>query len=303
MLYGGVKGLRIKSTDKRVFNIISIAFISCIALICVVPFLVVLSGSFTDEHSIIVNGFGIIPKVFSTHAYQVLFENFGQILKAYSVTIIVTLVGTLLGLFLISMTAFVLSLRSFEWANRFSFFFYFTTLFSGGLVPWYILCVQYLHFKQLPFVAMIVPYLFNVFYLLVMKSFMRSVPDAVIESATIDGAGYFRIFIRIILPITKPALATIGLFLALNYWNDWYLAFLYVNNSANYPLQFYLYRMINMANALRQLASASITTGGTFPQESIKMAMTIIAIGPIVFLYPFVQKYFVKGLTIGAVKG
>jgi putative aldouronate transport system permease protein len=202
------------------------------------------------------------------------------------------------------MTAFVLSLRSFPWANRISFFFYFTTLFSGGLVPWYILCVQYLKFKENPLIALVLPSLLNVFHLMVMKSFLKAtIQDSVVESAKIDGASYFRIFIQIILPLSKPALATIGLFIALGYWNDWFLAFLFVTKEEYFPMQYYLYRMINTADALLQLAARSNISIGKLPKESSKMAMAVIAVGPILFLYPYVQKYFVKGLTIGAVKG
>jgi putative aldouronate transport system permease protein len=292
------------SKDKMLFNMVSYIFISLVSIFCLIPILVIISGSFTDEHYIIKHGFGFIPRVFSTQAYSTLLKNPLQIIRAYGITIYVTVVGTVLGLFITAMTAFVLSLRSFPWANRISFFFYFTTLFSGGLVPWYILCVQYLKFKENPLIALVLPSLLNVFHLMVMKSFLKAtIQDSVVESAKIDGASYFRIFIQIILPLSKPALATIGLFIALGYWNDWFLAFLFVTKEEYFPMQYYLYRMINTADALLQLAARSNISIGKLPKESSKMAMAVIAVGPILFLYPYVQKYFVKGLTIGAVKG
>jgi putative aldouronate transport system permease protein len=292
------------SKDKMLFNMVSYIFISLVSIFCLIPILVIISGSFTDEHYIIKHGFGFIPRVFSTQAYSTLLKNPLQIIRAYGITIYVTVVGTVLGLFITAMTAFVLSLRSFPWANRISFFFYFTTLFSGGLVPWYILCVQYLKFKENPLIALVLPSLLNVFHLMVMKSFLKAtIQDSVVESAKIDGASYFRIFIQIILPLSKPALATIGLFIALGYWNDWFLAFLFVTKEEYFPMQYYLYRMINTADALLQLAARSNISIGKLPKESSKMSMAVIAVGPILFLYPYVQKYFVKGLTIGAVKG
>lgn len=201
------------------------------------------------------------------------------------------------------MTAYVLSRSDFKWRNAFSFFFYFTTLFSGGLVPWYIWCVRYLGLKGSPVLAMILPYLFSVFNLIVMKSFMKSIPESIVESARVDGINNFTIFIKLILPLSKPALATIGLFTALAYWNDWYLCFMFIENKNYYPLQYYLYTTLSSQDAMKRIA---VTTGrslATMPTESLKMAMVIVATGPILFLYPFLQKYFIRGLTIGAVKG
>ncbi|MNI58226.1 Inner membrane ABC transporter permease protein YcjP [compost metagenome] len=224
-------------------------------------------------------------------------------INAYLVTIGVTITGTLLGLFLTSMTAYALSRKDFKWRNKFSFFFFFTTLFSGGLVPWYLLIVNYLDMKDTP-MALIVPMMLNVFYIIVMKSFMSSIPEAIVESAKIDGAGDFKIYVRLILPLSKPALAGIGLFLALAYWNDWYNALLFISDEKLMPLQYYLYKMLGNMDGMRKAmmgAGAVVTTA--IPTESLKMAMTVVATGPILLAYPFVQRYFVQGLTIGAVKG
>lgn len=295
--------LRIASRDRRIFNCIAYPVMGILALACILPFIIIISGSLTSEQSIIQDGYNIFPKVFSTKAYSTIFDNPGEIARAYGISIYVTLTGGILGLFITAMTAYVLARKSFPWANKFSFFFYFTTLFSGGLVPWYILCVQYLHFKQYPFIAIVLPYLINVWNLLIMKGFMKSIPEAIVESAKMDGAGDFLIFIRLILPLSKPALATVGLFIALGYWNDWFLCFMFVDDYQYFSLQYYLYKMISAMDGIQRMASNANVVVSDMPKESFKMAMTVIATGPIVLLYPFVQKYFVKGITIGAVKG
>lgn len=292
-----------KSSDERLLQIIGYLLLTIISLFCLVPFILVLSASLTDESSIIKDGYQLIPTVFSLEAYKLLFEFPGQLLRAYAVTIAVTVIGTVLGLFLTSMTSYALARKDFKWRNGFSFFFFFTTLFSGGLVPWYLMIVNYLNLKD-TFLILVLPMLLNVFYIIVMKSFMNSIPDAIMESAKIDGAGDFLIYRRLILPLSKPALATIGLFIALGYWNDWYHAMLFVTNEDLMPLQYYLYKMLGNMDGMRK---AMISSGAVIdlqvPTESLKMAMTIVAIGPILLVYPFIQRYFVKGLTIGAVKG
>lgn len=292
-----------KSKDRLILAAIGYTALTILALFCIFPFLLVVSSSLTEESSIIENGFQLIPTSFSTEAYRILFEYPADMLKAYAVTFTVTALGTFFGLFLTSMTAYVLSRKDFKWRNTFSFFFFFTTLFSGGLVPWYLLIVNYLELKD-TLIVLILPMLMNVFYIIVMKSFMGNIPEAIVESAKIDGAGDFQIYVRFILPLSKPALATIGLFIALAYWNDWYNALLFISNEDLMPLQYYLYRLLGNMDGMRKAMMASgavITTN--LPTESLKMAMTIVATGPILLAYPFIQRYFVQGLTIGAVKG
>ncbi|MFB9276575.1 carbohydrate ABC transporter permease [Cohnella cellulosilytica] len=292
-----------RAMDRKLFAAIGYASLTVLALLCVLPFLLVVSSSLTEESTIIVDGYPFLPLDFSVEAYGILFKYPTQMIKAYVVTIGVTAVGTLLGLFLTSMTAYALSRKDFKWRNHFSFFFFFTTLFSGGLVPWYLLIVNYLHMKDTP-LALVIPMVLNVFYIIVMKSFMSGIPEAIVESAKIDGAGDFLIYARLIIPLSKPALATIGLFLALAYWNDWYNALLFVSNENLMPLQYYLYKMLgNMDGMRKAMMSAGAVVTTTIPSESLKMAMTVVATGPILLAYPFVQKYFVQGLTIGAVKG
>lgn len=187
-------------------------------------------------------------------------------------------------------------------AQQVSFLFFFTTLFSGGLVPWYMLCVRYLHFKN-SYIGILLPLMFSVWNMIIAKSFMNGIPSAITESAKIDGANDFVIFMKLILPLSKPLIATLSLFSALAYWNDWYNCMLYITNEDMFTLQYYLQRILGSAEAMRIVAEKSGIALPSVPLESMKMAMTVIATGPIVLLYPFVQRYFVKGLTIGAVKG
>ena len=294
---------RSKLRDNHiVFNIIAYTIISVIALLCLLPFLLVVTGSITDENTIYTHGYTLIPKKVSFFAYDVIFKSPFAIMRAYGVTISITLIGTLLGLFITAMTAYVLFRRDFKYRNVFSFFFYFTTLFNGGLVSYYIFMVRYLQMKD-TYYALVLPLLLNVFYLLIMRNFMKSIPYSIIESAKIDGANDFSIFIRIVLWLITPALAAIGLFIALSYWNDWFNAMLFLEDSKRYPLQYMLYRIINSVRFASSMTARAGVPAPRMPQQSIKLAMTVIATGPIIFLYPFLQKYFVKGITIGAVKG
>ncbi|MCL6604051.1 MAG: carbohydrate ABC transporter permease [Paenibacillus sp.] len=295
--------LRAKQRDRQLLSLFGYISLAILATLCFLPFILIVSSSLTEESQIVLNGFQFFPTEFSTEAYRILFKYPEQMLQAYTVTIGVTAVGTACGLFLTSMTAYCLSRKDFKWRNQFSFFFFFTTLFSGGLVPWYLLMVNYLHLKD-TFLVLILPLVLNVFYIIVMKSFMSGIPEAITESAKIDGAGDFMIFIRLIIPLSKPALATIGLFLALGYWNDWYNALLFISDEKLMPLQYYLYKMLGNMDGMRKamMGSGAVVTQ-SLPTEGLKMAMTIVASGPILIAYPFIQKYFVTGLTIGAVKG
>ena len=294
---------RIKLTTSRIiFNIISYLSLTFIALLCLLPFIMLISGSFTSEQAIRFEGYSIFPREFTTEAYEMIFKYPEKILKAYGVSIFITVIGTIAGLFFLTMTAYVISRKDFKYRNVISFYFYFTTLFNGGMVCTYIFYIQYLHLKD-NLLALILPMMMNVFYLLIMRSFIAAIPVALIESAKIDGAGEFRIFIQIILPLLKSGLATIGLFIALGYWNDWYNAMLYLNSEEKYPLQYMLYNMLQKQEAMAQMASQVGRRVENLPTSGLKLAIAVVATGPIVLLYPFVQKYFVKGITIGSVKG
>ncbi len=292
-----------KSGDVIVFNVIGYLVIIVLALLCILPVVLILSGSLSDNAAIMIHGYSLLPQEFSLEAYRMIFKHPEEIAGAYRVTILITVCGTFLQLAICSMAGYVLSRRNFAYRSRFSFYFFFTTIFSAGLVPWYILCVQYFHFKEHPYLALVLPSLFSYFYVIIFRSFMSEIPDALAESAKMDGANEFVIFLRIILPLCKPVLATIGLFSALHYWNDWYNAMLFSTKRANYPLQYYLYTVINAANALSNISASAGIIMDSLPTETYKLAMTVVATGPIVLVYPFVQKYFIKGMTIGAVKG
>lgn len=289
--------------EKRAFNIIGGLIVGIVSLLCLLPFVLIISGSFSSESEIIKYGYNLLPRGFSLDAYKLVFQSSDRILIAYRNTILYTIFGTALGLFLTAMTGYVLNRKDFAWRNFFSFFFYFTTLFSGGLVPGYILMIN-LGMKNNP-LANILPSLLSVFNILIMRNFMNSIPDAITESAKVDGANDFVIFLRLILPLLKPALATVGLFLALTYWNAWYNCMLYINDYKLYTLQYHLYVLLNKAEEIRRMLEMGATVTGmdTPPAETTKLAMTCVATGPIILLYPFVQRYFVKGITIGAVKG
>lgn len=294
-----------KRKDVMALNIIGYVVTGIVALTCLVPFLMVLAASFSSEQSILKNGFSLIPQQFNVEAYKTVFKDPTVILRAYCNTIFITVAGTVLGLFITAMTAYVLQRKDFPWRNKFSFFFYFTSIFSGGLVPYYILMIQGLKLQN-TYLALILPMLFNVFNLLLMKSYLSGIPMALTEAARIDGCGDFTIFLRIILPMAKPALATVGLFMALAYWNDWYNAMLYVNDESMYPLQYFLYQKVNNIEAYKRIIAqqgGSVANMINMPTQSLKMALTVVVTGPIILAYPFVQKYFVKGITVGAVKG
>ncbi len=290
------------SGHGALFDAVGYAITGIFAAICALPILLIVSGSFTSEHSIHTDGYRLWPREISLDGYAFAFSAPAPILRSYAVTAVLTATGTLLGLFICAMTAYALQRPRFRSRNGFAFYFYFTTLFSGGLVPWYILMVRYLHMKN-SFLSLLLPPLVYVFDIIVMRSFMRSVPEALHESARMDGAGEFLIFARVYMPVSTPALATVGLFIALRFWNDWYNALLFISTDRMFPLQYRLYTMlVNIEYATKAAQDAGIYMR-SYPLESFKLAMTVIATGPIIFLYPFVQRYFIKGLTLGAIKG
>ena len=289
-------------TAAIVFNVIGCVLVGLVALVCLLPFIMLISGSFSSEQAIRFTGYGLLPKDFRLEAYRIVFKYPQKIARAYGVSITITLIGTVLGLFITTMAAYVISRKDFKYRNVISFFFYFTTLFNGGMVSTYIFYIQYLHLKD-NLLALILPGMVNIFYLLIMRSFVSAIPIALVESAKIDGAGEFRTFIQIVLPLLKSGLATIGLFMALGYWNDWYNAMLYLNTSEKYPLQYMLYDLLQQTQALARIASQAGIRVESLPSNTLKLAMAVVATGPIILLYPFVQKYFVKGVTIGSVKG
>lgn len=296
--------MRARGVDVIAFHMLAYLIIIALSVLCLFPFILIISGSLTENESIIKHGYHLIPQVFSITAYKAVLNFPDKVLRAYGVTTFVTVTGTALGLFMMTMTGYVLQRKDFKYRNVASFYIYFTTLFGGGLVPWYILITKYLKFTD-SYMALIFPGLMTPFLVLLMRSFISaSIPDELSESAKIDGANDFTIYYRIVLPLALPGIATVGLFLALHYWNSWFSTSLFINDQNKYELQYFLYNIINTAAAISQLGvSTGATMSQEIPTESTKLAMAIIVTGPILFLYPFVQRFFVKGLTIGAVKG
>lgn len=285
------------------FNIIAGVF----AFICVYPFLFVIVISLTSEESLTKNGYSIFPEKWSFAAYEYIFKAGDQLLHSYGVTILITVLGTLVSLLVISLYAYAISRKNFSYRGFFSFIAFFTMLFNGGLVPTYLVVTQMLHLKDTLW-ALILPLVMNAFYILILRTFYSTtVPDAIIESAKIDGAGELRAFFTIVVPISLPGIATIGLFATLGYWNDWFNALLYIDNPNLVPLQSMLMRIENSMQFL--LTNAQLSSSGqslellrTLPQEATRMALVVLATVPIACAYPFFQRYFVQGLTIGAVK-
>ena len=244
----------------------------------------------------------MLPQGFTLDAYKTVLNLGNKISRAYLVTIFITLTGTALGLLTTSMSGYILSRPDFKHRNKAAFFIYFTTLFSGGMIPSYMVNVNILHLNNNIWV-MILPAIMSPFNIFLFRNFVKSIPESLVESAKMDGAGDFRVYLQIIVPLSKPALATVGLFLALGYWNQWFLCNLYIKDKNLYTLQYLLYSMLANMDAMlrdRSLAEGSIQQ---IPTETMKLATAMLATGPVLLFYPFVQKYFVGGLTIGGVKG
>jgi putative aldouronate transport system permease protein len=268
---------------------------------CLIPLLVIISSSLTDEIALTRNGYNIIPSEFSTEAYDLIFQNPTAILRAYAVTIFTTIVGTIIAVTLMAMLAYPLSRPDFFLRKPLSFFVFFTMLFNGGLVPYYILMTQYLHVQD-TILALLLPYFVVVYYVLILRTYFASLPSELIDAARVDGAGEFEIFIRIALPLAKPALATIGLFTALSYWNDWTTALYFIRNSDLYPLQYLLYIIQSNAQAMQLQNAVGTINMGAVPTQSARLAMAVLATGPAAIFFLFFQRYLVRGVTLGAFK-
>ena len=289
--------------EKAADKILTLLFI-LLALFCVVPILYILSASLSDEIQLTKEGYSLLPRGFSLEAYKYILESPKPIINAYGVTILVTLGGTAVSLLVTTMLAYVIARKDFKVGRVFAFMIFFSMLFNGGLVPTYIMLTKYYHLKDTIW-ALIFPYIIMPWHVFLMKGFLADIPTSLIEAAKIDGAGEVKTFFKIIVPISKPALATVGLFIAFTYWNDWYQSMLYIDSPDINSLQFYLYRIMNNIQYLStsmQAGNISIDIA-SLPSETARMALCILAAGPMLVVFPFFQKYFVKGLTVGAVKG
>lgn len=277
-----------------------------LTIACVMPVVLVFMISITDYDAIVRNGYQFIPEKISFEAYAYLFKDYAVVLRAYGVSIFVTVMGTAVSVLLTALYAYPLSRSDFRYRGIFAFLIFFTMLFGGGLVPWYIVYTQMLDVKN-TLLALILPMLLSPFNVLIMKTyFQMSVPPALIEAAKIDGAGEMRTFFRIVFPLSLPVFATIGLFNTLHYWNDWFNSMIFITDTKLYSLQYLMYKMISQADYLARnssLIQGSATELAKLPGETIRMAMALVGIGPIVLAYPFFQRFFIRGLTVGSIKG
>ncbi|MCI9061227.1 MULTISPECIES: carbohydrate ABC transporter permease [Romboutsia] len=283
-------------------NIIANIILAISAIACVFPFIFVIIISLTSEQSLLEHGYSIFPKEWSLDAYKYLLQSGGALAQSYMVTILVTILGTIINVSMVSTYAYAISRKGFKYRRQFTFLVFFTMLFGGGMVPSYIVMTQVLGLKNTIW-ALILPLAFNSFNIIVMRTFFqKSVPDSIIESARIDGASEFRIFIKIVIPLAIPGIATIALFSTLAYWNDWFNAMLYIDYQNLVPLQHMLMKIEKNMEFIRQNAMLSGEVMSVLPQESVRMAMVVASTLPIACTYPFFQKYFISGLTIGGVK-
>lgn len=293
--------MRIKSSGVTIFSYI---FVILFSMACIIPFLLIASGSLSAEADTLKYGYSLFPAHPTLVSYRILFLDSRRILNAYMVTIIVTVLGTAVNVLVNSMAGYVLSRKDVPFRKFMTVYTLITLLFSGGIVPWYIVCVNYLHLKN-SIQALIIPYIAYAWYILLIRNYFQSIPGEMIESAKIDGAREAKIFFKIMMPLATPAIATVGLFAALGYWNDWWLGLMLNDNVNVQPLQLLLRTIVSNVMFLHSSSNAAMMqqVSAAIPSEGIKMAVTILTIGPIVLLYPFAQKYFVKGIMVGAVKG
>ena len=273
-------------------------FFLVLAVFCLAPTILILSASFSQELDISKYGYQFFPMHFTTTAYWYLFKVPQQIIRAYGVTTFVTLMGTTLSVLTMSLVAYVISRADFPYRKIFSFFVFFPMLFGGGLVSWYIWITQGLHLKDTIW-SLILPYLVIPWYVLLLRTFFAGLPQELMDSAQIDGASEWRVFFQIVMPISTPALATVGLFVVLNYWNDWWLALLLIDSPNLQPLQYMLYTILTNARAIQ---ASPMATGMPLPVITVRMAMAVLAAGPAVLVFLGLQRYFVRGITIGAIK-
>ena len=287
--------------SRGIMLFIMLLFAAC----CIVPFLIILGSSFQSQKEILNSGYSMIPKNATLSAYKYILSNPKSILNAYWITILTSFITTVMGVLLSASYGYVISRKEYRYKKSLSFFIFFTMLFNGGLVPTYILISKWLNLSDTIW-ALILPSLASPWYILMLKGFFQTLPSSLIEAAKIDGAGELKIFSTIIIPISKPALATIALFYLLGSWNDWWLSMLYIEKDSLVKLQYLLQRILKNIDFLNSEAAVKysmVGSGTEIPTYSARMAMCVLATGPILMVFPFFQKHFVKGLTVGSVKG
>lgn len=293
-------------TESKSFNLVATVILTILVIVTMLPILLIVIASFTKESALISNGYSFFPKALSLDAYYYMLKQGKVILRSYGVSFFVTIVGTVISVLLTTMLAYPMSRKSFKYRNALAFFVFFTMLFNGGIVPSYIMWTKFLHIKNTIWALIVPNYLVSAFNVILVKNyFQNNVPDSLVEAAQIDGASELKIFVKIMLPLAIPTVATISLFTGIAYWNDWTNGLYYVNNEKLYSIQQLLMKIMNNIQALKSNSNASLIGTGAveLPSTSVRMAMAVIGILPIALIYPFVQKYLVKGVVVGAVKG
>jgi putative aldouronate transport system permease protein len=284
------------------FDFLLYFFIAAVAVLCVAPMVLSTVVSFTDEDAIIHDGYGFFPRKWSLYAYRLIFHAGSSVLRSYGVSFVVTILGTVVAVAITAMAAYALANKRVRYRGPLALYFYVTMVFTAGIAPWYLVCIR-LGLKN-NLAALIVPsLLFNPFNLFLVKNFMEGIPDSLRESASIDGASDIRTAFSIYFPLSVPVLATVTLFYGLAYWNDWWNAIMLVDDRKLYPLQFLLLQLKSQIQMIRDLQLGSAGASMTPPSESMKMATAVVTVGPIVLLYPWLQRYFISGLVVGSVKG
>ena len=296
-----------KLNSEKIFRSFAFVVLLILAIVCILPIILIIVASFTDETTLLANGYRFFPQKYGLEAYVYLLKQSVMMLRAYKISILVTVIGTLASLVLSTTFAYPLSRKDFKYRNIFSFLVFFTMLFSGGIVPSYMMWTKFFHIKDTIWALIIPSYLMNAFNILLIRNYYsNNIPDALVEAARIDGASEFLTFRRVIVPLSVPVIATVGLFTGLAYWNDWINGLYYINDPGLYSIQNLLLRLMNNIQYLNSGAAAGIVSGGTtgaLPSTSVRMAIAVVGVIPVVAAYPFLQKYLIRGTVIGAVKG
>ncbi len=274
--------------------------LTLISVACLLPFIVVLAASVSSEKALVTVGYSVVPMDFSLSAYRYLLVDSAQVFQSYLISLVVTGIGSPVGLLVMALVAYAMSRKQFKYRKAVAFYIFFTMLFSGGLVPSYILVTQILKLKD-TITVLIVPYLAVGGWILILRTYFRDLPEELLDAARIDGCGEWRTFFTIVIPLSTPGLATIGLFAMLAYWNDWFTPLLYIEKPLYYPIQYLLYTVVNnmqFLDVLSQQAGLRVDP----PRIPARMAMVALSVGPILLAYPFVQRYFVRGIRLGSLK-
>lgn len=290
--------------NEKIFQFFANLILTLLTVCCVAPFLLMLSASFSSEEALSVYGYTFLPKEFDLSAYQYLFSSTGALLKAYGISILVTVVGTILNLAMTVLIAYPLSRKDLPGRNIFAFYLFFTMLFNGGLIPSYIMWTRTFHIQNTIWALLIPNLLLNAYNVIMMRTyFTSSIPVEIIEAAKIDGAHEGVILMKVVLPMAKPIIATITLLVGLAYWNDWMNGLYYLTDDSMYSIQVLLTKIMRNIDMLKQTASSGQSVMMQIPSTSIRMAIAFLGVLPILAAYPFFQKFLVKGITVGAVKG